>query len=221
VVWTLGTISGVILFFGILASSALEYGETSGCISIGSNPNPAPCTPQIQQVILNNPLAGGSGSSGELLIGLLALLIGLPAWIGGPILARRRGSSSRTAILIVSVIACAIGIVGVAADFLISPALTTPETCISSTAQTCFYGDQAKLVALLGIGFGSVVASLLIGMPAWVMALTETAGRRSWGWFIAVLCTSPFGALLYSFLGAPPASPRAAQPGPALSTSGE
>ena len=218
VVWILGTISGIILLFGILSSSTLGYGVTSGCTSIGSNP--APCTPQLQQVILSNPLEGGSRFWGGLLIVLLALLIGLPAWIGGPILALRRGSSSRTGILIVSVIACAIGIVGVAAAFLTSPALATPETCISSTAQTCFYGDQAKLVALLGIGFGSVLVSLLIGIPAWVMALTETAGRRSWGWFIAVLCTSPFGALLYSFLGAPPSSPRAAPPAPALSTPG-
>src|SRR5258708_39723085 len=140
---------------------------------------------------------------------LLAILIGLPAWIGGPILAQRRGASSRTAILIVAIIASALGIVGLVAVVLISPALATPETCISSTGPgfPCFSGGQAKLVALLGIGFGPLLASLLMGMPAWVMALTETTRRKHWGWFVVVLLFSPIAAMLYGFLGAQPHPP--------------
>jgi predicted lysophospholipase L1 biosynthesis ABC-type transport system permease subunit len=149
------------------------------------------------------------------MIVLLAILIGLPAWIGGTILAQRRGASSRTAILIVSLIASALGIVGLVAVVLISPALATPETCINSTGSgfPCFYGGQAKLVALLGIGFRPLLASLLVGMPAWVMALTETTRRKHWGWFVAVLLCSPIAAMLYGFLGTqphPPAVPPAA-----------
>jgi hypothetical protein len=207
-VWILGTISGIILLFGIfVTSSAFGYGASSSCVSYGNNP--APCTPTLQQVIVENPLAFGSRTSAGLVIILLAVLIGLPAWIGGTILAQRRGSSSRTAILVISIIASALGIVVLVAVFLTSPALSTPETCIGSTGSgfPCFYGDQAKLIAVLGIGFGSVLASLLLGMPAWVMALTETSSSRRWGWFVAVLFFSPIASMLYGFFGAPSRPP--------------
>ncbi|MGO8950097.1 MAG: hypothetical protein ACLQUY_21060 [Ktedonobacterales bacterium] len=206
-VWILGSISGIILFFGIFSFSVFGYGATSGCTSYGDNP--PPCTPTLQQVVIGNPLAGSPGFSSGLMIVLLAILIGLPAWIGGTILAQRRGSSSRTAILIVSVLASALGIVSLVSVFLTTPALATPETCINSTSpgSPCFYGGPAKLVALLGIGFAPLLASLLIGMPAWVMALTETTRRKQWGWFVAVLLVSPIGAMLYGFLGAQPHPP--------------
>ncbi len=208
-VWILGTISGIMLFFGIFGFGVFGfgYGASSSCTSYGDNP--PPCTPTLQQVLINNPLAGGPLFLPGLMIVLLAILIGLPAWIGGTILAQRRGASSRTAILIVSILASALGIVGLVAVVLISPALATPETCINSTAPgfPCFYGGQAKLVALLGIGFGPLLASLLMGMPAWVMALTETTRRKLWGWFVVVLLVSPIGAMLYGFLGAQPHPP--------------
>jgi hypothetical protein len=206
-VWILGTISGIILFFGIVSVGTIGYGASSSCSSYGDNP--PPCTPTLQQVIITNPLAGGPLFLPGLMLVLLAILIGLPAWIGGPILAQRRGSSSRTAILIVSILASALGIVGLVAVALISPALATPETCINSTGpgSLCFSGGQAKLVALLGIGFGPLLASLLVGMPAWVMALTETTRRKLWGWFVVVLLVSPIGAILYGFLGVQPHPP--------------
>jgi hypothetical protein len=221
-VWILGTISGIILFYGISISAiGFGYGASSSCVSYGNNP--PPCTPTLQQVLIKNPLAGDLFFLPGLMIVLLAILIGLPAWIGGPILAQRRGSSSRTAILIVAILASALGIVGLAAVGITSPALRTPETCIGSTGPgfPCFYGGQAKLVALLGIGFGPLLASLLLGLPAWVMALTETTRRKLWGWFVVVLLCSPIAAMLYGFLGAgaqprppagSPASPVAASP---------
>jgi hypothetical protein len=152
---------------------------------------------------------------------LLAILIGLPAWIGGPILAQQRGSSSRTAMLIVAILASAVGIVGLVAVLVLSPALATPETCINPIGPDapCFHGGQAKLVALLGIGLEPLLASLILGMPAWVMALTETTRRKLWGWFAVVLLFSPIAAMLYGFLGPQPqptagslASPLAASP---------
>jgi hypothetical protein len=160
-----------------------------------------------------------------LVLVLLAVLIGLPAWIGGPILAQRRGSSSRMAILIVALLAIALGIVYLAfvAVGLLVPAFATPETCIGSTdfGAPCFSGGWAKLVALLGMGFPPLLYSLLLGMPAWVMALTETTRRKLWGWFVVVLLCSPIGALLYGLRGTgaqphptagSPASPLAASP---------
>lgn len=144
---------------------------------------------------------------------------GCRAWRGS-VGTLRPGASSRTAILIVSILASALGIVGLVAVLLISPALATPETCIGSTGpgSPCFYGGPAKLVALLGIGFGPLLASLLLGMPAWVMALTETTRRKLWGWFVVVLLVSPIGAILYGFLGARP-HPPAGSPASTLAAS--
>ena len=109
--WILGTISGIILFYGIsfVGVFGSGYGTSSGCVSYGGNPSP--CTPTLQQVTIN-PLAGSARFFLGFIIPLLllAILIGLPAWIGGPILAQRRGSSSRTAILVVSIIASALAV---------------------------------------------------------------------------------------------------------------
>ena len=201
-IWIFGTVSGILLVFGVMIVSAHGgYGASSSCGSDG--PNPQPCTPTLQYITLN-PLGGGGFFSAGLMVLLLAILIGLPAWIASPILAQRRSSSARTAILIVSIIASALVIVSLAVPLFSSPALSTPATCLGSSGagQPCIYGAAAKLVAVLGIGLGPLVASLFMGMPAWVMALTETSRRKRWGWFVAVLFFSPIAAMLYGFFGA-------------------
>lgn len=217
VVWVLGVISGVLLFFSVMSLTlgAGGYGASSSCSSPG--PDPAPCTPTLQQVYVGESLRWDGPLSAILIFLLLAILIGLPAWIGSPILAQRRGSSSRAAILIVSIIASAFLIVSVVSLF-ISPAFATPETCLaSSDPQICFYGAQATLVAALGIGLPLLLMSLLIGMPAWVMALTETARHRRWRWFVVVLLFSPIAAMLYGFLGGRQQPPPVAAPSIAAS----
>ena len=208
-VWILGTISGLILVYGISLVSFTGFGISRSCASTGVNP--APCTPVLQQAVVDSPLVNPLVWVG-LVVVLLAALIGLPAWIGGPISAERRGSSSRTANLVVSIVASALFLVTLLTTFVLSPALATPETCISSTAPDfpCFYGVQAKLVAVFGVSFGMVRASLLIGVPAWVMALTETGRHRRWEWFAAVLLLSPFAAMLYAFFGGQQRPPAAA-----------
>ncbi len=201
VVWVLGVISGVLLVYSVLTLSGSGYGMTSGCVSYGSNP--APCTPTMQTLTVGSPFSLNPMDSAGLAVLLLAILIGLPAWIGSPILARRRGSSSRAAILIVSVIASAFVILSIVSPIVFSPALTSQETCVGSGGfgEPCFTGASATVVALLGIGLKPLIASIALGMPAWVMALTETARQRRWGWFVAVLLFSPFTAMLYGFLG--------------------
>ena len=219
VVWILGVISGIILFFGIVTlflTAVGGYGVSSSCESTGINP--PPCTPVLRQVTVFNSIGNGASAAGLLLL-LLAILVGLPAWIGSPILARRRGSSSRAAILVVSILASALVIVSVASTFF-SPAFSTPETCIgSANPQICVYGAQATLLAVLGVGLPTLLVSLLVGMPAWVMALTETSQRRRWGWFIAALLFSPIAAMLYGFFGAR-REPLTAAPLPTVAASG-
>ncbi|MGZ3682051.1 MAG: hypothetical protein ACXVDI_26125, partial [Ktedonobacterales bacterium] len=219
-VWILGTVSGILLVFGAMIVSAHGgYGASSSCATYG--PSLQPCTPTLQYITLLNPLGGGALSSAGLMLLLLAILIGLPAWIASPILAQRRGSSARTAILIVSIIASAFVIVSLVVPSLSSPALSTPATCLGSggAGQPCVYGGPAKVVALLGIGFAPLLASLLMGMPAWVMALTETTRRKRWGWFVAVLFFSPIAAMLYGFFGIQSHASEA-PPAPTLAASG-
>jgi hypothetical protein len=225
--WILGSISGLLLAYGALTLTfGAGYGMSSGCESVGDST----CTPVVQQLTVSLPPSVGFFGGAALIFVLLAFLIGLPAWIATPVLAARRGSSARTAILVVSVLATALLIVSIVGVTLsASTALSAPQVCLNNAGpgpqapQTCFTGSQAFWVALLGIGWGSLAMVLLVSAPAWVMTLTQTARRRQWGWFIAALLFSPVAALLYAFFGAAPppstaapASPAAPAPAPAL-----
>jgi hypothetical protein len=214
--WILGTISGLLLAFGALSFALLGtgYGMSASCASTDGQP----CTPVVQQAYVSLPSLSGPGSFVVIVV-LLAILIGLPAWIATPVLAIRRGSSARTAILIVAIIATALLIVSVVVIPLTSEVFRAPQVCINGAAdaeggQLCFTGATAFWVALLGVAWGPIATSLLIGAPAWVMALTQTARWRQWGWFTAALLLSPIAALLYAFFGAgrPPASAAPASP---------
>lgn len=218
VIWVLGVISGVLLFVSVMGVGlgAGGYGASASCSSPGLDPTP--CTPTLQQVYVGEFLRLDGPLPSVALLLLLAILIGLPAWISSPILAQRRESSSRAAILIVSIIASAFVVVSIVSVF-ISPAFATPETCIApADPQICFYGAQATLVAVLGIGLPALLMSTLLGTPAWVMALTETARHQRWRWFVAVLLFSPIAAMLYGFLGGRRRPPSVTAP--SMATSG-
>lgn len=221
--WILGSISGLLLALLVILSPATMiggYGTGGSCVSS----NGGPCTPTIDQVTVTLPQLNGPAAA-AMALAILAILIGLPAWIATPILALRRGSSARTAILIVAVIASAILLVSVLLlTTSSSEVLSAPQVCLSGSnsfqAQTCYTGDQAYWVALVGIAWGPISLALLLGAPAWVMTLTQTARLRQWGWFVFALFLSPIAALLYAFFGSgKPASaaPITPTPAPALS----
>jgi len=213
-VWILGSISGLLLAFGLLTllTTGGGYGVGSSCASVEGAP---PCTPAVDSITVSlPPHAPVLAFAGVLL--LLAVLIGLPAWIAAPILAERRGASGRTAILVVSVISTALLLVTIFSVVVLSPALTSPKTCLNGTGgdgvpQTCVTGSQAVWLAALGIGFTPVLAAFIVCLPAWTMALTRTVRGRRWGWFSAVLLLSQLALLLYGFLG----SERRPAPAPA------
>ncbi len=212
-VWILASISGVLLAMSALVVSTLGgFGVSGRC----SQPAGAPtCAPQPVQIILSFPPQGSIFAVAVVLL-LLAVLIGLPAWIASPILAERRGASSKTPILVISLIATALLIIQLMFVLLIvehvtvealSPELAMPVTCINATGpgpQPCVTGPLAPLLALAGLSLGPVLPALVIGLPAWTMALVRTACGRQWGWFVAVAVLSPVGALLYAFKGLEP-----------------
>lgn len=202
-VWILGTISGVALAmscFMLLGSSS--YGTGGGCASF----NGGPCTPQIQQMTVTLPTSNIVLAPAITFL-LLAVLIGLPAWIASPILAERRSVAGKTPILVLSILASALLIVGVVTVFF-TPAFTTPQTCYnaggfnaSDPGQICVTGAQAHWLAAFAILAGTTLTALAINLPAWTMALVRTARRHSWGWLAAILLLSPFATVLYGFLG--------------------
>ena len=213
--WILGTISGVLLALTVLSVPAMAgTGIASSCVSSDS----MPCTPTIDQVTVTLPGLSGNAAFPLALVAL-AILIGLPAWIATPLLALRRGSSARTAILIISVIASALLIVTILLlSANIGDVLNAPKVCLSGTgdlqAQTCYTGSQAYWVALIGMTWAAIGMTMLVAAPAWVMTLTQTARLRQWGWFIFALVLSPVASLLYAFFGSPrpPASLAPEQP---------
>ena len=202
-VWVLGSISGLLLTFGVFALSLESgYGVSSSCASVEGAP---PCTPAVDSITVSlPPHAPVLAFAGVLL--LLAVLIGLPAWIAAPILAERRGASGTTAILVISIISTALLLVTIFSVVVLSPALTSPKTCLNGAGgdgfqQTCVTGSQAVWLAVLGIGLAPVLSAFAICLPAWTMALTRTVRGRRWGWLSAVLLLSPLALVLFGFLG--------------------
>lgn len=195
-IWILSTISGLLLAYGCLMfmMSAGGYGASSSCATVEGGP---PCKWVLDSVGFNLPPRGPLLAVAGMFL-LAAVIIGLPAWIASPLLAARRGASSKTPILVVSLVATALAAVAVLV-VLTSPALVTPKTCVNGV--DCVTGAMAPVVAVIGIGLGPLVLALLVNLPAWVMALVRTSHGRQWGWFVAILLLSPIATVVYCFLG--------------------
>lgn len=221
-VWVLATVSSVILALAILGPFTLGAGYSTGaaCASYDGSP----CTPQLQQVTF----AFGPLLRTGLGFLLLVVLIGLPAWIASPVLAARRGASSKPVIIPLAVISVALLIVGIYFA-LVNGLLASPKTCFGTGSEigpgapntNCVTGPSAGWLALLAALFGPALISAVVGLPALVMALVRTARIRVWGWFVAILLLSPIATLLYGFFGPeqertpPQGAPSAAEVQPA------
>ena len=228
-IWILGLISSALLVFGSWmfagASGGYGFSGAGSCAAPGG-----PCTEVVQQASVNLPglwmyTGPGRGMLALILI-TLAVLMGLALWIGEPLLALKRGSSSRTAILILALLTTALLIASVVSSLRgAGQVLSAPQVCIGgpgvplySGAPYCYSGAHAYWLGVLGVTWPGITASLLLTTPVWVMTLTLTARLKQWGWFVAVFLFSPIAALLYACFGAGrPATPAGAAPiGPAI-----
>ncbi len=139
-----------------------------------------------------------------LLIGLgfllLAVLIGLPAWIASPVLAARRGASSKPVIIPLAVLSLALLLVSIYFT-IVNDVISSPRTCFGDRDPVCVIGANAGLLALVGALLTPWLICVAIDSPAWVMALVRTARIHAWGWFVAILLLSPVATLLYGFFG--------------------
>lgn len=219
-VWGLALIAELLLVYDLLLINMGSLTWFPNC-GVGSGPDPYPCAPFLPPLTLTVPTIGPLLSNG-LLVLLLALLIGLPAWIIGPKLAYRRGATARTPLLIASLPASACAILAVVSVLARYPILFATETCVLAPQPPnqpaadpwCMYGFMAVVFAILGVASLPLLAACLLTLPLWVMGLTETDRQQRWGWFIAVLFFSPVATALYGLFGG---SGKGAQP-PALTT---
>jgi hypothetical protein len=82
------------------------------------------------------------------------------------------------------------------------------SSCTSYKSQPCVPTVDQVMVSLPyfsgNAAFPMAMATLaiLIGLPAWIATLTQTARLRQWGWFVFALIFSPVASLLYAFFGA-------------------
>lgn len=207
VIWGLALTAELLLMYGLLVVNMGSRAWFPNC-GVGSGPDPYPCTPVLATLALTVP-SGGPLFSNGLLILLLALLMGLPAWIIGPKLARRRGASARAPILIASLPASACAILAAISVLARYPVLAATETCFwppqppnqPAADPPCMYGYMAVILAILGVAALPLLATCILTLPAWVMGLTEADGQQRWGWFVAVLFFSPVAATLYGLFG--------------------
>lgn len=224
-IWILGTISGLLLIYGAMCLSlAGGYSAMGPCLGPPMGMCPGGAGPSLVTVSL--PL-----NSDPIMFAVpilaLAFLTGLPVWIRTPIRAERRRASAHMAILIVSLCASAllmVDLIIILSEMSLFGGSTVCLASVTGQASACFSGMQGLLLALVGVGWAPVAGAVVAGAPAWVMALTQTARWRQWGWFVAALLFSPVAALLYAFFGsssrpastAPisPASPQ--EPAPAI-----
>lgn len=219
-IWGLALTAELLLMYDLLLINMGSLTWFPDC-GVGSGPDPYPCTPFLPPLTLTVPTGAALFSNG-LLILLLALLMGLPAWIIGPKLARRRGASARTPILIASLPASACAILAAISVLARYPVLAATETCFwppqppnqPAADPPCMYGYMAVVLAILGVAALPLLATCILSIPAWVMGLAEADGQQRWGWFIAVLFFSPVATALYGLFGG---SGKGAQP-PALTT---
>ena len=208
VVWGAGVVSELLLVYDLLLLNTQTRDLFPNC-HIGSGSDLQLCTPPFPHLAITVPASDPIFSNGFLVL-LLAILIGLPAWIVGPILAQRWGAFARAALLIVSIPASACAVFSLVSLAIRYPVFTASETCFWSPPVPnqpvadpyCTFGAMAPLMAVFGVAFFPLLASLFLTIPAWVMALAETSRRQRWGWFVAVLYGSPIAAMLYGLLGA-------------------
>lgn len=224
-IWGLWLIAELLLGYDVLLINMQSQIGLTGCtVGTGEISQLPSCAPLLPPLTLTVPTGGPLFSNG-LLVLLLAILVGLPAWITGPNLARRWGASARLALLITSAPASVCAAFSVVSLLIRYPVLTATETCFWQPQLPnqpvadpwCTFGGSAQMMAIFSVAFLPLLATCLFTIPAWVMGLTETDRQQRWRWYFAVLFLSPFAATLYGLFGGnsqPPAPTPAAASSP-------
>ena len=105
---------------------------------------------------------------------------------------------SKRTILILSIAAILLGIVGAVAYGVGAGAVASCAGTGATTISTdC--ASQGGLPILIGTGL--LIVGGILGLIAWIGALIKTATIGAWGWFVAVLLLSGLGALIYAIAG--------------------
>lgn len=208
-IWGLWLIAELLLGYDVLLINMQSRIGLTGCtVGAGEISQLSSCAPLLPPLALTVPTGGPLFSNG-LLVLLLAVVIGLPAWIIVPNLARRRGASARRALLVTSLPASVCALLAIVPLLIRYPVLTATETCFWSPQipnqpvadPSCWFGGSAQMMAIFSLAFLPLLATCLFTIPTWVMGLTETDRQQRWRWYFAVLYLSPFAVTLYGLFG--------------------
>jgi hypothetical protein len=105
---------------------------------------------------------------------------------------------SKRTILILSIAAILLGIVGAVA-YVVGGAAVASCAGTGATTISTDCASQGGLPILIGTGL--LIVGGILGLIAWIGALIKTATIGAWGWFVAVLILSGLGTLIYAIAG--------------------
>lgn len=206
-VWSLGIIAELLLMYDVLLVNMQSYTGFTGC-NVGSGADLYSCAPVLPQLMLAVPTGSPFFSNGFIVL-LLAILIGLPAWILGPKLARSRDAWASVTLLIISLPASVSAVLSLVCVLVRYPVLASTETCFwlqqppgqPAAGPACNYGALAQIFATVSVAFLPLLATCLLTIPAWVMGLNEAERQQRWRWYFAMLFLSPVAVTLYGLFG--------------------
>lgn len=199
VAWVLAAVSEVLLICGAFCLSIAGGASVSGPCNVPPF-GLCPSAGGADVVRVYPPLASPPLLVATLLIGL-ALVTGAPVWLRAPLQTPWRRNSPGVAIFVVSLLATVLLLVDAIIIFSDIALFSKSTVCLAGTA-SCASGPLGMTLVGAAIGWWAALAAVVVGAPAWIMTLRQTARWRQWGWFAFALIFSPVASLLYAFFGA-------------------
>jgi predicted lipid-binding transport protein (Tim44 family) len=107
----------------------------------------------------------------------------------------------KRAILILSILAIVVLVVGLVAFFGAAATAAANCTQTGSAQPQCASGATGAIAGGAALGLLGIIVGLILDFVAWILGLVKTAQIRRWGWFIAVFFLSPLSTLIYGIAG--------------------
>jgi hypothetical protein len=107
----------------------------------------------------------------------------------------------KRAILILSIVAILVLIVGMVAFFGSVGAAAANCTTSSSGQLQCPNNASGGILGGAALGLLGLFGGGLLAFVTWILGLVKTAQIKRWGWFVAVFFLTPLASLIYGIVG--------------------